>query len=208
MPERARTDRGELDALLDSQLVAHVAFADPSGGGPRVLPIAYARDGDRMLVHGSTGSPWLRALSAGVPAAVAVTELSALVVARSAFESGMHYRSAVLYGSFVVVPDEAKAAALDALVDAIVPGRTGEVRPSSRKELAATLVLALPIERWSLKAAGDDPDDTPDDVAGPAWAGLVPLRTLWGDPVPAADLRAGIDVPASVRALGGPAPLG
>ena len=198
--EKQRFDRTDLDALLDEVHVGHVALTDEDGA-PLVLPTAVVRDGDRLLVHGSTGAPWLRHLATGVPACVAVTATDALVVARSAFESSIHYRSAVLFGRFAEVPAAEKAAALDLLTEALLPGRTAEVRRPTERELAATLVLALPIGEWSLKVSDGWPDDPAEDVAGDAWAGVVPLRRGHEQPRPAPDLRRGIPVPGSVRAL-------
>jgi uncharacterized protein len=197
LPEKQRTDRAVLDAVLDAGRVAHVAIVDD--GQPLAIPMAYVRDGDALLLHGSTASRLLRTLAAGTPTCATVTLLDGLVVARSAFESSMHYRSAMVLGRCEPVDDA--EAALRRLTDGLLPGRSAEVRRSTRKELAATLVVRLPIERWSVKVSDDDPEDPPADVAGDAWAGVVPLRTVVGAPRPAADLRDGIDVPASVRAL-------
>ncbi|EWT02668.1 flavin-nucleotide-binding protein [Intrasporangium oryzae NRRL B-24470] len=199
LADRASTDVDALNALLDAVPIAHVGLV--ADGGPVVIPTALARDGDRLLVHGSTGSGWMRRLAEGAEACVTVTALDAVVVARSAFESSYRYRSAVLFGRFVPVEGAAKEAALDVLVDHLLPGRRPEVRPSNRRELSATLVLAMPIGEWSLKVAGGWPEDPDDDVAGPAWAGIVPVGTAYGTPEPAPDLRPGIPVPASVRAL-------
>jgi hypothetical protein len=99
------------------------------------------------------------------------------------------------------VPDADKAAALDVITEHLIPGRVGELRRPTTKELGATLVLALPIEEWSLKASAKWPEDLDDDIAGDAWAGVVPVVTGFGDARPAPDLRAGIPLPASVRAL-------
>jgi uncharacterized protein len=193
-------DRAALDELLDDARVGHFALA--AEHGPVVIPTAIARDGDSVLAHGSTGSRWMRLLATGVPSCLSVTQLDGLVVARSAFESSMLYRSAVLFGRCTPVPDgRAKRAALDCITDRLLPGRIDEVREPSAKELAATLVLRLPIDEWSLKVSADQAEDPPEDVAGDAWAGLVPLRTTYGEPVPAADLRDGIAVPPSVRRL-------
>lgn len=200
LPEKAVRDRAQLDALLDQEYVAHVGLV--RDGGPVVVPTGVARDGDRVLVHGSTGSGWLRTLAAGAHACVTVTSLGGIVVARSAFESSFHYRSAILFGRFTALSGDAKRAALDVLVDKLIPGRRAEVRGSTEKELAATLVLALPIERWSLRVSEQWPEDPAEDVAGDAWAGVVPLRTTFGEPRPAPDLRADIPVPASVEELG------
>ncbi|MBE7188371.1 pyridoxamine 5'-phosphate oxidase family protein [Jatrophihabitans endophyticus] len=198
--EKERTDRAELDALLDSARVGHFAIADAERG-PVVLPSAIARDGDRVLTHGSTGSRWLRALAGGAPTSLAVTTVHGLVVARSAFESSMHYRSAVLFGTCTRLTGDEAAVALDVITDALIPGRVGELRRPTRRELEATLVLALPIDEWSLKVSDGWPDDVEDDLPGPAWAGVVPLHETVGEPRPAPDLRAGIDVPASVHGL-------
>jgi nitroimidazol reductase NimA-like FMN-containing flavoprotein (pyridoxamine 5'-phosphate oxidase superfamily) len=202
LPELASQERRDLDAMLDEAKVGH--FALQADGHPVVIPTAIARDGDTVLAHGSTGSRWMRALAAGVPTALAVTLLDGIVVARSAFESSMHYRSAVLFGSCASVDDPTeKRAAVDLITDALLPGRVAEVRDPTPKELAATLVLRLAIDQWSLKISDGWPEDPADDVDGPAWAGVVPLRGVYGEPRTAPDLRAGIEVPMSVRSLGG-----
>lgn len=199
LAEKQRDDRTLLDALLDSARVCHVGVVVDQR--PVVFPTAYARDSDTLLIHGSTGSPWMRTVAAGAPVSVAVTALDGVVVARSAFESSLHYRSAVVFGTASPVPADAQVAALDRLTEALIPGRAAEVRPSTRRELAATLVLALPIEHWSLKVSDGWPEDEPDDVAGSAWAGVVPLREVAGSPLAAPDLRTGIAVPPSVQGL-------
>jgi nitroimidazol reductase NimA-like FMN-containing flavoprotein (pyridoxamine 5'-phosphate oxidase superfamily) len=199
MPEKGVRDLEQLHALLDSQYVAHVGLV--RDGRPVVVPTGIARDGDRLLVHGSTGSGWMRQLADGADACVTVTSLHGIVVARSAFESSFHYRSAVLFGRFTPLEGEEKRAALDVVVEHFVPGRSGEVRASTPRELAATLVLAMPIETWSLRVSESWPEDEPGDVDGDAWAGVVPMTTTFGRPAPAPDLRAGIAVPDSVRNL-------
>jgi nitroimidazol reductase NimA-like FMN-containing flavoprotein (pyridoxamine 5'-phosphate oxidase superfamily) len=198
---KASSDRAELDQLLDTVHIGHFAIVG-ADEHPVVLPTATVRDGDRVLVHGSTGSSWLRRLACGASTSLAVTSFDGLVVARSAFESSMRYRSAVLFGRCAVIadPDE-KLRSLDLITDGLIPGRSKEVRGSTVKELAAVLVLALPIEEWSLKVSEGWPDDPDDDVAGPAWAGVLPVVRSYGEPVPAPDLRAGIDLPNSVREL-------
>jgi uncharacterized protein len=203
--EKQRFERAGLDALLDEVHIAHVGLVD-AAGAPVVFPTAVARDGDRLLIHGSTGSPWMRRAAAGTPVSVAVTAFDGLVFARSAFESSMHYRSAVLFGVCTRVDDGDRLRALDVLTEALLPGRVPELRRPNAKELAATLVLALEIEtsptpNWSLKVGDEWPDDPEDDVAGGAWAGVVPARIMYDDPRPTPDLRPGIDPPASVRSL-------
>ncbi|CAN5406416.1 pyridoxamine 5'-phosphate oxidase family protein [soil metagenome] len=205
MPEKfAGGDAAALAQLLSSNHLGHFAFV--VDGGPRVLPIAIAAefgaDGTpSILVHGSTGSHWLRLLATGMPVALSVTALDALVVARSAFESSMHYRSAVLFGSCAPVPAADKGHALDVVTDALIPGRVAELRVSTAKELAATLILRMTVEEWSLKISDGWPEDEAPDVAGPAWAGVLPLATGYTAAHPTPDLAEGIPIPPSVAAL-------
>ena len=174
MSRKASSDRATLDRLLDTIHIGHFAII-ADDGHPVVLPTAVVRDGDRVLAHGSTGSRWLRRLAAGAPACLAVTAFDALVVARSAFESSMRYRSAVLFGQCQAITEpDAKRRALEVITDALIPGRSAEVRASTARELAAVLVLALPIAEWSLKVSKGWPDDPPGDVAGPAWPACCP----------------------------------
>ena len=196
LPELQVTQRAALDALLDEALVAHVGVVVDRH--PLVVPTAFARDGDRLLLHGSTASGWMRAAGAGLQACVAVTALDGLVVARSAFESSMRYRSAAIFGALRPVARAERDRALGVLTDKLLPGRRGEVRPSSQQESRQTLVLAVAVETWSLKVSDGWPQDPGADLAGPAWAGVVPLRLTAGAPMPAPDLRAGVSVPASV----------
>ena len=200
MRDRAVTDRAELDHLLDDTFLAHVGMTDGNGGAV-VIPTAIARDGDRILVHGSTGSGWMRRAAAGSPVCVAVTDLSGIIIARSSFESSFRYRSAVLFGTFTRLSGPDVPQALDVITERFLPGRLAEIRGTYRREQAATMVLSMPIRDWSMKISGDWPTDPEDDVAGGAWAGVIPFDAHAGDPLPAPDLRAGIRVPASVRAM-------
>lgn len=199
MPELMSRDRRALDGLLDSTIVAHVAFV-AEDDTPGILPTAAARWRDELVVHGSTGSRWMRLVS-GAPVAVSITAVDGIVVARSAFESSLLYRSAVLFGSFRRLDGQEKSDALDALTDRLIPGRLGEVRASTRRERAATLVLALPIREWSLRISDDWSEDPADDVADEAWAGHVRFGDRGHTVLAAPDLRPGIPVPPSVSGL-------
>ncbi len=196
-PHRQVRDRAVLDAILDQALVAHVGVV--RDGSPLVLPFACARDGDSLLLHGSTGSGLMR-VAEGDAVCVSVTHLDGLVFARTTFESSMRYRSAVVHGVATAVPAEEKERALDLLSDHLFPGRTQEVRPTSAKERAATMVLRVPLDRASVKVAAGMPEVDPDDhESREVWAGLLPLVTGYADPVPYPDVPAGVEVPASVR---------
>ncbi|PPH11411.1 MULTISPECIES: pyridoxamine 5'-phosphate oxidase family protein [unclassified Rathayibacter] len=189
--DRQRTDPAELHALLDEALVAHVAVV--RDGAAIVLPILFARDGDSLLLHGSSGGGLLREAARHSLLTASVTLVDGLVVARSTFDSSMNYRSAMVIGRAEALEGEEKARALDLLVARLLPGRDEEVRASSAREIAATLVLRLPLAEASLKVraygAGDEPE------AG-VWAGVVPLVTRTLAPVPAEE---GVAVPESVR---------
>jgi hypothetical protein len=188
LPEKAVDDVAVLHAILDAARVAHVGILDEDGR-PVVVPTGAARDGDRLLLHGSTGSRLFRRLAAGAEACVTVTLLDGMVLARSAFESSMHYRSAMVFGIAGEVPEDGKVAALRAMTEAWLPGRWDTLRAPTPKELAATTVLALPLDEWSVKVSDGPPEDPAGDLDAPVWAGVLPLVTSYGDPVPAPDLR-------------------
>ncbi len=198
LPEKQLHDRASLDAVLDAGRVAHVAVLDGEGQ-PYVIPVAYARDGDAVLFHGSTASRLFRTLATGAPTCLTVTLLDGLVLARSVFESSMHYRSAMVLGSSTALEGDAKLAGLERISEHLMPGRWGDARQPNRKELAATLVLTMPLDEWSLKVSDSPPDDAEDDLDLPVWAGVLPFHEAYGDAVPAPDLRAGLDLPSYVR---------
>ena len=198
-PERAVTDRQVVDQVLDTQLSCHVAFA--VDGWPYAVPTVHAREGDRLLLHGSSLSRMIGSLASGVPVCVTVTEVNGVVAARSAFNHSINYRSVMIFGVAVPVDDdESKAAALRTIVEHALPGRWDEVRPPTRQELKATAVLSLPIDRVTAKVRAGGPVDAPADRDARVWAGVVPVRCTWAEPelVPAdvADLA----IPASVLA--------
>jgi nitroimidazol reductase NimA-like FMN-containing flavoprotein (pyridoxamine 5'-phosphate oxidase superfamily) len=200
-PEQGVTERAALDALLDSQWVGVLSCV--ADGLPLAVPLLYARDGDRILLHGSTGAGALRRVAAGAPAVLTVFALDALVVAPTTFESSVNYRSATVRGALRTLDDAAREAALDRFSEVLIPGRTTEVRPPNRKELAATLALSLPIspDGWLLKVADDWPA-TPEEAGAheDVWSGLVPVRTVLDPPVPA-PWASDLAVPPSVRGL-------
>ncbi len=201
VPELQSTSRDGLFALLDSTPLATVALV--RDGHPVIFPTGFARVGEDLVIHGSTGSPWMRALAAGAQAAVSVTALDGVVVARSAFESSFRYRSAALFGSFELVDNDDKVRYLESLTESFIPGRVAELRASSRKELAATLALRLPITdtNWSLKVSDGWPEDPESDIAAGVWGGVVPMSVVYGEPERAPDCDASIPTPDSVLRL-------
>ena len=195
--KRARTDRAELHALLDEGLVGHLALV--VDGAPVVLPTGYGRRGDTLYLHGSTGAASLRAAAAGAPVCFTVTLLDGVVYARSAFHHSMNYRSAVVHGVLrpVPAPDE-QLLGLAALTEHLAPGSWDATRRPDRRELAATAVLALDLREASVKVRTGPPGDDERDLSSPVWAGVLPVRTVLGDPEPCPLLPPGTPVPARV----------
>ncbi|MEE1736705.1 pyridoxamine 5'-phosphate oxidase family protein [Streptomyces sp. BE147] len=195
--DRASYDRKLVHSILDAAYLCHLGFV--RDGAPVVLPTLFGRVGERLYVHGSTGSRPLRAAGAsdpGLPVCLTVTHVDALVLARSAFHHSMNYRSVVVHGVAVAVTDpEERRIALDAIVEQAVPGRSSDTRPADAKELAATAVIRLDLDEVSAKIRTGGPNDEPADVGLPHWAGVVPLTRGYGAPVPAHDLDPAIAVP-------------
>lgn len=198
-PERASYDRDLAFAILDEALVATVAFV--AGDTPFAIPMAFARDGDRLVLHGASSSRLQRLLAGGARVCVSVTVLDGVVLARSAMHHSMNYRSVVVLGRAVEVVEEAeKLAALARLVDHVLPGRSVETRPPNALELRATRVFALPLEEVSVKCRSGGPLEDAEDLGLSHWAGVIPLELRASEPVADA-LHAPLAVapPAAVR---------
>ncbi|MFE6158220.1 pyridoxamine 5'-phosphate oxidase family protein [Streptomyces sp. NPDC056486] len=201
--DRAAYDQELVHSILDEAYVCHLGFV--RDGAPVVLPTLYGRVGERLYVHGSTGSRPLRMAAAarqqeeadpGLAVCLTVTHVDGLVLARSAFHHSINYRSVVIHGTAHQVTDpEEKRTALDALVDHVVPGRSADSRPANAKELAATAVLSLDLAAVSAKVRTGGPNDDPEDLDLPHWAGVVPLRKGHDPLIPSTDLAPGIETP-------------
>lgn len=198
MRERGSYDREVIDSILDEALVAHLGIE--VDGQPFVVPTLHARAGDVVYCHGSAASRTLRALGRGAPACLTVTLIDGLVLARAVMHHSANYRSVMLLGTARPIEEPAeKRAALEAIVERIVPGRTAQARPPTEKEIRATAVLALPIEEASAKVREGPPLDDEEDYSLDVWAGVIPLAQAPGAAVPDPRMRAGIDEPAYVR---------
>ena len=189
-PERSVTDPGAIHAALDEGLIAHVGLIAGEGDSahPVVIPMLYARDGDRLYLHGSPASRLLRTAKKGADVCATITLLDALVLARSGLHHSMNYRSVVIMGTATEVtdPDE-KLAALDRLVDHSIPGRVAAIRAPREAEVKATTVLLLSLDECSMKERAGPPVDDEEDMVEEAWAGLIPLGVAVGTPVPDKD---------------------
>jgi nitroimidazol reductase NimA-like FMN-containing flavoprotein (pyridoxamine 5'-phosphate oxidase superfamily) len=196
-PERGAYDRATIDAILDEALYCHVATLVE--GSPRIIPTIHARSGDVLYVHGSTASRTLRALRDGAEVCVAVTLLDGLVLARSAFNHSMNYRSVMVYGTTREVTDPGeKWEAQAALVDHVVHGRAGHVRMPDEQELKQTSIFAVSLAEASAKVRTGPPKDRDEDYGLPVWAGELPLRLEPQDPIADPRLDAGLPPPANV----------
>ena len=198
LPDKGRKDLQLARDIIDEARVCHVGFA--VDGQPYVIPMALGRDGDRILLHGSVVSRLMKNLASGVPCCVTITHLDGLVLARSAFNSSVNYRSLMVFGTATLVSDDAeKKRGLDILVEHLLPGRLADLRASTRKEINATTLLCLPLETYSIKVGEGPPDDTRSDIITPIWAGVVPLKLTAGKPEAAPDMVAGIPLPAYLQ---------
>jgi uncharacterized protein len=198
LANRGSHDRDLIHAILDEGLVCHVGFA--VDGQPYVLPTTYARMGDRLVMHGSLSNRMFRALASGAPACVTVSLLDGLVLARSAFHHSMNYRSVVVLGVAQAVEGrEGKRAALEAIVEHVVPGRSRQARPPTDPEVDGTLVVAIPVVEASAKVRTGPPMDDAADLTRDCWAGVIPLHLAAGEPVADANVPAGKAAPVVGR---------
>ncbi|MFE7748718.1 pyridoxamine 5'-phosphate oxidase family protein [Streptomyces sp. NPDC057428] len=201
--QRASYDKETVHSILDAAYLCHLGFVRDEA--PVVLPTLFGRIGERLYVHGSTGSRPLREAGAadpGLSVCLTVTHVDGLVLARSAFHHSMNYRSVVVHGIARAVTDpQERRVALDAIVDQAVPGRSKDSRPADAKELAATAVIRLDLDEVSAKIRTGGPDDEPEDLSLPYWAGVVPVARAYGTPVPSDDLDPAVQVPGYLRAL-------
>jgi nitroimidazol reductase NimA-like FMN-containing flavoprotein (pyridoxamine 5'-phosphate oxidase superfamily) len=196
-PERGVYERDAVNAILDEALFCHLACVVE--GSPRVIPTIHARIGDTLYVHGSTASRTLRALRAGSEVCVCVTLLDGLVLARSAFNHSMNYRSVMVYGVAREVADPAeKWEAQRALVEHVVPGRSADARMPDDDELKQTSIFAMSLDEASAKVRTGPPKDRDEDYELPVWAGVLPLRLEPSPPIPDPRLDPGIEVPENV----------
>lgn len=200
--ERARYEPAVVREILDAGLVAHVGTV--RAGSPVVIPMYYVRDGASLLLHGAPATGVIRRAGQGHPVCVTVTLLDGLVLARSAFNHSLNYRSVVVVGEAVPVTERAeKVRALACLMERLVPGRQAELRPTTEQELRATAVLRLPLDQASAKVRTGPPEDEDADYGHPVWAGVVPIHTTYGGPAPDPRLPPGLEPPPNVAGLEG-----
>ena len=201
LAKRGTYDRETIYRILDKASLCHVSFC--LEGQPFIIPTLFGRVGDSIYLHGSHISRMLQTLGEGVPLSLAETLVDGLVLARSAFHHSMNYRSAVVFGRGKSVDDEnEKMSALKAISEQVVSGRWDDCRPPNAKELNVTAVIRIEIEEASAKIREGMPVDDREDYALPVWAGIVPVRQVYGEPVPDQYVGAAIDLPDYLRGAG------
>ena len=199
LAERALYDQETVAAVLGTGVVAHVGISYQ--GAPVVIPMAYARVGDTLYIHGSTASRIMRGLKTGDAMCITVTVVDGIVLARSAFNMSMNYRSVVVHGHARLVKDAGeRMTAFRAIMEHLVPGHWNAVRPPNDAELRQTLVTAVQLDEVSAKVRNGPAEDEDEDLALPVWAGEIPLRTVAGAPVADEHVLEGVEAPASVSA--------
>lgn len=194
LPERGSHDVEEAYAILDEALYCHVGFVVDDK--PVVIPTIHARDGDRLVLHGSVASRMLRTLKGGADVCVTVTLLDGLVMARSAFHHSMNYRSVVVFGTARLIEDAAgKLAAMAAITEHIAKGRWDDARQPNRQEAQETMIIQIPLKEASVKTRTGPPGDDEEDLELGVWAGVIPVATVFGEPAAAPDLHSAVALP-------------
>ncbi|MCP2007939.1 nitroimidazol reductase NimA-like FMN-containing flavoprotein (pyridoxamine 5'-phosphate oxidase superfamily) [Duganella sp. HSC-15S17] len=181
IPTNAHYDTATLHAIIDDAYLCHIAFADDKGS--HCIPTACWREGDHLYIHGSNGSRMLKRLTES-EICVTITHLDGLVMARSAFNHSMNYRSAMIYGRFEVVADEGeRRRTMEAFMEKLVPGRQADIRPGSDKEYAATTIMRIALDEAACKVRAGGPEDDEDDMSWPVWAGVLPFARMQMKPI-------------------------
>jgi nitroimidazol reductase NimA-like FMN-containing flavoprotein (pyridoxamine 5'-phosphate oxidase superfamily) len=196
--ERGRFDRATVYDILDSAMVAHIAYV--IDGQPYCTPTGFWREDDKLYWHGSSASRMIRGQSSGVPVCVTATHLDAIVLARSGFHHSVNYRSVMAFGTARLVSDAAeKSRALDGFVDRFFPGRSKEIRPPTGQEVKATSFVVMPIDEASGKIRSTHVSDDEEDYSLPVWTARIPVRQVLGAPEPCPRQLPGLDVPQGMK---------
>jgi uncharacterized protein len=196
--ERGEFDRDIVNAILDEGFICHAACT--VDGTVWMIPTAYGRDGDRLILHGAAANHVLKAAAAGAELTITVTLVDGLVLARSTFNHSINYRSVVIFGSATEITEPGeKVAALERIVEHMLPGRSVDARAPNATELTKTRVVSVPLEEVSAKVRAGGPIDEAADVALPVWAGVLPLRPESGPEIPDLANQPGMAPPAYLR---------
>ena len=183
LAKRAYYDVATIHPILDDALFCTVSYV--MNGQPMAIPTAFARKGDRIYIHGSVGSHFIRTIEQGAPVCISVMLADGLVLAKSAFNHSVNYRSVVIFASAEKVTDETeRMEALALLTDHLIPNRWDDLRPTTDSEMRKTTVLAFSLAEASAKVRTGGPNDEPEDLDLPTWSGVIPLQTKRLTPIP------------------------
>ena len=195
-PERSSHDFATIARILDAGIYCHIGFV--ADGQPFVVPTGYGREGRALYIHGSAASRMIKTLAQGTPMCLTVTLMDGLVMARSAFNNSINYRSVMIVGVAEQVPDDEKLHAMQVITDHIMPGRWDEVRKPAARELKLTTMLKLHIGEASAKIRSGPPVDEENDYALPIWAGVLPFALAPQAPIADERLAAGVEAPPHI----------
>jgi len=182
IPKRGHYDSETIYKILDQACVCQVSFV--FDGYPVIIPTIYGRSDDVLYLHGATTSRMLQTLEKGENICINVTFIDGIVLARSLFHSSMNYRSVVIFGKGILVPDDEKMKALNIVSDQIIPGRWEEARVPNAKELKATKLIKVKISEASAKIRTGPPGDEKEDYELDIWAGVIPFESKVGPLIP------------------------
>ncbi len=197
-PERGHYDKETTYQIIDAALIGHVGLIQE--GQPVIISTIIARDEDQILLHGASSSRLLRYAASGKPLCISVTHLDGLVLARSVFHHSMNYRSVVVFGSGQLIDEpEAKMLAMKCFTEKLIPGRWGDARQPTENEIKATAIVSVDLSSGSAKIRVGPPGDDEEDYALPIWAGVLPIRTIFGELEADPKLGEGIEVPEYLR---------
>lgn len=199
LPKRGSYDKATIYPILDEALYCTLAYVHH--GEPFQIPTGHCRMGDKLYIHGSVGSFYLRELAEKkLPVCISVTLMDGIVLARSAFHHSVNYRSVVMFSKAEVVTDEKEIyQALEVFTNKMQPGRWNDIRQPNESEWKKTMVLAFPIEEASAKIRTGGPKDDEEDYMLDIWAGVVPLQTTRFAPVADPVLKAGVKLPEYLK---------
>ena len=197
LSDREFTDRSLINKFLDSQFLAHVGFVEKNSGNPFVIPMGYARDDQRILLHGSTGSRMMMQIAQGIEICVTITSVNGLVAARSTFNSSINYQSVMIFGKASVLQGDEKIYALEKISNSLIPGSWNYARPMTQKEAVATMIVELSLDKLSAKQRTDNAHDDEEDLELDLWAGVIPVEQTFGKPI-SAEYSTHIPVPEHI----------
>jgi uncharacterized protein len=195
MPKRGVYDRDAIYSILDEALFCNLAYV--SEGQPFQIPTGFCRIDDKLYIHGSVGSHYMRELASNkLPVNISATIMDGLVLARSAFHHSVNYRSVIMFSQPELVTEQQELyKILEAFTEKMCPGRWADIRQPNRGEWKATMVLGFAIQEASAKVRTGPPVDDEEDYELDIWAGVLPLKLQKQSLIPDPSLKSGVKIP-------------